>query len=121
MSKAMPSTMKLSFAKDGTELLSFLKTNSPDLIFIDLNMPVKNGFEVLKEIKQNDHMKDLPVIIFTTSDHSTAIETSRELGATLYVPKPLSFNVLKKVISHILAINWKTFIPSAEEFVYRGN
>lgn len=108
---------------NGDDLLRLLKSPPPrpSVIFLDLNMPVKNGFEVLKELKESADFNRVPVVIFTTSDHETAIETTRRLGANLYIPKPLSFTSLKGVIKHVLSINWSTFQLSDGNFVYRGN
>ncbi|MDQ6812638.1 MAG: response regulator [Bacteroidota bacterium] len=107
---------------NGDELIRLLNNPPPypNFIFLDLNMPIKNGFEVLQEIKKSERTKYLPVIIFSTSDDQTAINTTRDLGANLYIPKPSSFSSLKKAIKHSLSINWDTFAPSDKEFVYRG-
>jgi CheY-like chemotaxis protein len=108
---------------NGDELLRLLNNPPPfpNLIFLDLNMPIKSGFEVLQEIKQSEFTKHLPVIVFSTSDDEKAITTARQLGANLYIPKPSSFSSLKKVIKHSLSINWNTFTPSVENFLYRVN
>lgn len=107
----------------GNELIQLLNNPPPypHLIFLDLNMPIKNGYEVLQELKQYERTKHFPVIIFSTSDDENAINTTRLLGASLYIPKPLSFSSLKKAIKHSLSINWNTFTPSTENFVYRAN
>lgn len=108
---------------NGDDLLKTLYNPppSPLVIFLDLNMPVKNGFEVLKEIRATDDIKKVPVIIFTTSDNNNAIEITRELGATMYIPKPLTYTSLKLVIKHVISINWETFSCAREDFVYRIN
>jgi CheY-like chemotaxis protein len=108
---------------NGDELISLLNNPPPfpNLIFLDLNMPVKNGYEVLQEIKQAERTKYLPVIVFSTSDNEKAINTTRQLGANLYIPKPSSFSSLKKAIKYSLSINWDTFTPSNENFVYRAD
>ncbi len=113
----------VTLQENGDELIRLLHhpPPSPTIIFLDLNMPVKNGYEVLKEIKGSEFTKNLPVVIFTTSDHTSAIETTRKLGANMYIPKPSSFELLKNVIKHILAINWETFSASGKDFVYRAN
>jgi CheY-like chemotaxis protein len=105
----------------GDELIHMLHNPPPlpDLIFLDLNMPVKNGYEVLQEIKQAERIKNLPVIIFSTSDDEKAINTTLQLGANLYIPKPASFSSLKEAIKYSLSINWHKFTPSTENFVYR--
>ena len=108
---------------DGGELMDLLLNPppSPSIIFLDLNMPVKNGYEILKEIRQTEQIKTYPVIIFSTSDDASAIDTTRKLGANLYIPKPSSFNSLKQVIKHSLSINWNTIAATDDNFVYRTN
>lgn len=108
---------------NGDDLMKVLYNSppSPFVIFLDLNMPIKNGFEVLKEIRASDEIRKVPVIIFTTSDNKNAIETTRELGATMYIPKPMTYKSLKLVIKHILSINWETFSTEKADFVYRFN
>jgi len=105
----------------GDKLLQALNNQppSPQIIFLDLNMPGKNGFEVLKDIKNKEEWKDIPVVIFSTSSDEQSISKSRELGASYYLPKQSSFEAFKKSISHTLTINWKTFIPSPTNFIYR--
>ncbi|CAN5234628.1 hypothetical protein BH23BAC2_BH23BAC2_27750 [soil metagenome] len=61
---------------------------SPDLILMDLNMPVMNGFECLKEIRSNPVFLDIPVIIFSTSNYEKDIAHAEELGALGYLHKP---------------------------------
>jgi CheY-like chemotaxis protein len=116
-------TLQIITQENGDELIHSLKNPPPfpNLIFLDLNMPVKNGYEVLKEIRQSPHIKDLPVIIFSTSDDAKAISTTRDLGANLYIQKPASFNLLKKAIAYTLSINWETFSPSDKHFFYQVN
>jgi CheY-like chemotaxis protein len=94
---------------------------APSILFLDLNMPGKNGFEVLKEIREKEQTKDIPVVIFSTSDSDEAIRDTMTLGANLFVTKPSSFTTLKEIIRHSLTIDWKTFLPSPEQFVLRIN
>jgi CheY-like chemotaxis protein len=115
--------LKVITQPNGDELLRQLKNPPPypTIIFLDLNMPIKNGYVVLKEIKQSAHLKDLPVVIFSTSSDSEAIDTTRQLGANLYITKPSNFSLLREVIKYSPSINWATFAPSEHEFVYRSN
>jgi response regulator RpfG family c-di-GMP phosphodiesterase len=108
---------------NGDELICLLNNPPPfpNLIFLDLNMPIKNGYEVLKEIKQSERTKSLPVIVFSTSDDQDTVDLTRKLGANLYITKPSSFSLLKKVIKYSLSIDWETFTPSTENFVYKAN
>lgn len=105
----------------GDQLLELLKTTLPFpcLIFLDLNLPVKNGYQVLTELKREQHFKDLPVIIFTTSSDAHSIATTRELGANLYISKPTSYTLLKNIIRNILAIDWATFKVTGDNFVFK--
>lgn len=84
---------------DGEELLDYLKKTkeAPDVLFLDLNMPRKNGYECLKEIKQNDSLKNLPVVIISTSFEPNIVELLREQGAQHYICKPVDYAELVKV------------------------
>lgn len=70
----------------------------PDLIFLDLNMPIMTGLEFLKEIKHLDHLKSLPVIIFSTSSNPATIEETTQLGAIDFITKPSRFNDLVNIL-----------------------
>ncbi len=119
----MDSNLDLYIQNDGAELITLLDNPPPhpQLIFLDLNMPVKNGIEVLKEIRETERLRDFPVVIFSTSDDENAIQTTRELGANFYITKPTSYNLLKKAIAYTIAIDWKNFKPGITDFVYREN
>jgi CheY-like chemotaxis protein len=91
----------LSTVNDGVQLISYLfaKTNSlPDVIFLDLNMPKKSGFECLAEIKKNDILMSIPVIIFSTSLDLNVVDKLYQMGAHRYIRKPAGYDKLKKVI-----------------------
>ena len=94
---------------NGQELLNMLRLPhpKPDLIFLDLNMPKKNGFEVLKEMKEDDDLLGIPIVVFSTSLDEQIIKTCKGLGANLYLTKPDSYPVMKKMINDVLSINWK--------------
>lgn len=70
----------------------------PDYIFLDLNMPRMNGKECLKEIKKNNLLRDIPVIIYTTSSSSADREETHKLGASDFITKPHSLNELVEVL-----------------------
>lgn len=113
---------QIAVQRSGDELMEMLKNPPPhpSLLFLDLNMPLKNGYTVLKEIREKEGMSTLPVVIFSTSNDEESISTSRRLGANLYVTKPSSFAALKKTLRHVLSINWKNFSPSPENFVFNA-
>ncbi|NLR62051.1 response regulator [Chitinophaga polysaccharea] len=75
---------------------------TPDLIFLDLNMPRINGKQFLAEIRQLDHLKHIPVIIYTTSSHDSDKKETRQLGASYFLTKPNSLHELTHTLSRIL-------------------
>lgn len=111
----------VSLFEEGQELLTTLNNPPPNasVIFLDLNMPVKSGFDVLQEIKATPSMEDIPIIILTTSMNPSDIERSKSLGANLYIRKPTSINALKKAVNYVLATDWKSFVATDKEFVYK--
>ena len=74
----------------------------PDYIFMDLNMPVMNGFECLVYLKNQENYKDIPVVIFTTSKNLNEITRTQQLGARWFISKPDDFKVLCKKLSKVL-------------------
>ena len=113
---------KLTTAKDGIELMHLLEQKTPpppDVIFLDLNMPRRNGFECLNLIKQSQDYKKIPVTIFSTSCEPTFIDKVYKLGANYYICKPASFVKLKEAIFLVLSMNWsgENVQPSREEFL----
>ena len=101
---------KIEFVENGVELLDFLSKifekngsggNFPGFILLDLNMPKKDGREVLKEIKEHPVFKKIPVVVFTTTKNENEIKRCYELGANTYVVKPVSFEALLKVVDDI--------------------
>jgi CheY-like chemotaxis protein len=81
--------------------LPYVRPHFPSFILLDLNMPKKNGREVLKEIKEHPDLKKIPVIIFTTTKSEIEINRCYELGANSYIVKPSSFELLLKIIQQI--------------------
>lgn len=84
-------------AADGEEALKKLKANVnelPDYIFLDLNMPRLNGVGCFKELKQDDHLKNIPVIIFSTTSSQKEINEMLALGAKRFIIKPTSLKIL---------------------------
>ena len=114
------STMKLSFAKDGTELLSFLKTHSPDLVFIDLNMPLLNGVECIREIRAAQPKSELPIIVYSTSSSEKNIEECYDEGANHYIVKPYSVDKISQALTKVLNMDWNKSVPqSRDQFLIR--
>ena len=98
----------LYVAEDGVEAMNFLyktgkysKMPSPDLVILDLNLPKKDGREVLAEIKNDDNLKRIPVVILTISKAEEDILKTYNLHANCYVTKPLDLDQFMKVVRSI--------------------
>jgi CheY-like chemotaxis protein len=92
---------------DGEELMQLLTNDAnelPHILFLDLNMPRKNGFECLSEIKQNEMLKDLPVVIFSTSFEQEVVNLLYKNGAQYFIRKPSVFLQFKEIILHALLL-----------------
>jgi CheY-like chemotaxis protein len=104
---ALTISTELTSVVDGEKLMAYLYENTnhlPDVIFLDLNMPRKNGFECLLEIKLNPKMNKLPVIIFSTSFEQEVVNTLYENGAKHFIRKPSEFLQFKKIIQQTFTI-----------------
>ena len=96
--------------KDGQELMNYLETSEgklPHVLFLDLNMPRKNGMECLNEIKKIDRFRDIAVAIYSTSASEDDIEETFVKGANVYIKKPSDFNSLKKILQEVITLNWQ--------------
>jgi CheY-like chemotaxis protein len=92
---------------NGEQLMQLLsnETNKlPDVLFLDLNMPRKNGFECLAEIKQNKKLKALPVVVFSTSFEQEVVNRLYDNGAQYFIRKPSEFALYKNIILHTLTL-----------------
>jgi CheY-like chemotaxis protein len=95
---------------DGNELMKYLsdpKTTIPDLIFLDLNMPIKGGIECLSEIRANKRLVGLSVAIYSTSSSEEDIEECFIRGANVYINKPSNFDSLKTVLLKVITTNFQ--------------
>jgi len=110
---------RIEFVENGIELWKFLEDISvkspkektyPSFILLDLNMPKKDGREVLREIKQHAEFRKIPVVVFTTTNSENEVKRCYELGANTYVVKPVSFDSLLKVVEEI-RMYWQNAAP----------
>ena len=119
--KEIPVASKVTMVNNGEELMEHLIKNSgqlPDIVFLDLSMPRKTGFECLSEIKENENLKALNVVMLTTS-FTSGIDLEDNLRSTLlrmgaqdYIRKPSDFKELKQVIEQALInVSEKKHIP----------
>jgi len=112
----------LTVVHDGEQLMQLLINeinDSPDVLFLDLNMPRKNGFECLSEIKLSKKLNQLPVIIFSTSYEHEVVNQLYQNGAQYFIRKPSEFSQFKKIIQHSLLLIAHENIsqPTRENFV----
>ncbi len=104
-----PVDTELTTADDGNELMKKLhdpEVPNPDVIFLDLNMPHKSGKECIAEIKSDDDLKDIPVVIYSTSNSDKDVDDTYNAGASLYVSKPNSFGKIIMVLKNIFLFRW---------------
>jgi CheY-like chemotaxis protein len=102
----------MHIVRDGEEALAYLRRQGkyqnarmPGLILLDINMPKKNGFEVLNEIKADPSLMHIPVIVLTTSENETDIVKAYAKGACSFITKPMNFDKLRDVVNQF-AIYW---------------
>ena len=106
--KSSSSAHSLRHARDGVEALEFLRregefssARKPDLILLDLNMPRKDGRQLLSEIKTDQNLRSIPVVVLTTSQAQEDIERAYSLYANCYVCKPLEFDDFTRIVKII--------------------
>jgi CheY-like chemotaxis protein len=112
---------EIRFVEDGVELVNYLEQRGkyhdaprPGLILLDMNMPRKNGREVLKELKAHPDFKRIPVVILTTSQADEDIKLGYDLGASSYITKPVTFDGLVAVMQ-TLGNYWTQIVRAPDE------
>lgn len=120
----LPVVTTLTIVNEGEQLMQLLTNDAyelPHVLFLDLNMPRKNGFECLSEIKGNKKLHQLPVIMFSTSFEQEVVNQLFKNGAHYFIRKPSEFSQFKKIIQQALTIIAKENIsvPTMENFVLK--
>lgn len=107
--KGFPSVRVLQVVRDGEEALAYLRGQGgfagsarPGLVLLDINMPRKNGFEVLAEMKADAALRGIPVVILTTSNSETDVMQAYHGGACSFISKPVSFDNLLSMADHFV-------------------
>ncbi len=103
-------TNQLTLFNDGKDLMEYMHnpdSQLPHILFLDLNMPYKNGLDCLKEIRADQRFKNVSVAIYSTSSSEKDIENTFVEGANIYIKKPNDFSELKKVIKEVVHMNWQ--------------
>ena len=122
----LPVSAKLTTFENGEQLLDWLtqKQNKlPDVLFLDLNMPRKNGFVSLREIKSNNQLDSLPVIIFSTALEQDRVKQVFRDASHYYIRKPTDFSELKRIIYQALTLitQENNPLPGKEKFILTGD
>lgn len=106
LKRVAPSSVSFQYYNEGNEALVNLLDPAkplPDIVFLDINMPKINGWQCLSRMRQEQRLKRLPVIIYSTSSEPREIKKAKELDASGFLTKPNDFDQLKKILASILA------------------
>jgi len=105
----LPSLNLLEIVRDGVDAMAYLRREGqyqnaarPGLVLLDINMPRKNGFEVLKEMKAAPELRKIPVVMLTSSSDDDDVVKSYDEGASTFIPKPVSKDDLDKTFSYFV-------------------
>ena len=112
--------VQLRVVHDGDVLMTLLQSYTPDLLFLDLIMPCKNGVECIKEIREHKINDGLPIVVFTISSQANAIQTAYGFGANLYFVKPAQLSQIVNALQHILNMDWSDPRAITEKY-FRNN
>jgi len=109
----------LTRAENGDLLLQLLDEKNPDIVFLDLLMPCKDGRRCLKAIRSNKKYDSIPIVVYTSLNDLKSIEFCYREGSNLYAIKPSTLNEIKTVLEKIFSIDWKKilYFPPRSRFV----
>ncbi|MGZ3909786.1 MAG: response regulator [Flavisolibacter sp.] len=114
------SLIQLTGVKNGDELMTLLESFIPDIIFLDLDMPYKNGLECITEIRANPQLQNIPIVIFSSTTRPSNINTAYEMGADLFFIKPSVYKELVSSIRAILYLDWGHPSSIKEQYCVNG-
>ena len=110
--------IKFEALEGGIELLDYFKDDQkplPDILFLDINMPLKNGKECLSALRSDSRFDKVPVVMYSTSDAQRDIDETYALGADLYVRKPNGMEALRAMISSVIFLYDKNELKQADK------
>lgn len=114
------SELKVEFVSHGLRLMELLKQYLPDLVFLDLEMPFKNGLECLLEIRRSPALEKLPVIVFSSTTRQSNIQTAYDMGAHLFLIKSSTFSEYTSSIRAVLQLDWSKPDAIKEQYCVNG-
>ncbi len=118
--KTVLPTATLQTVRNGYELLKLLENFLPDLLFLDLDMPVKKGLGCLLHIRSHPRLRDLPRIVFSSTSRPENVQTAYEMGAHLYLAKTGSYRQHICRIEALLGLDWEHPQKVKEKYVTNG-
>jgi CheY-like chemotaxis protein len=110
----------LDIVSNGNELMSLLDHYCPDLLFLDLEMPYKNGLECLVEIKKKPSLNNLPIVIFSSTTRPSNIQTAYDMGGHLFLVKSALYKEHYEAIKAILNMDWSNPNAIKENYCVNG-
>jgi CheY-like chemotaxis protein len=113
-------SMRIDFVSNGVQLMEILPSFLPDLLFLDLEMPYKNGLECLLEIRNNVRLNQLPVIVFSSTTRQANIQTAYEVGAHLFLIKSPTYSEYAGSIKAALSLDWSNPDHIKEQYCVNG-
>ena len=100
----------LQYFRNGVQVMEYFKDENseiPHILFLDLNMPLMGGKEVLYKLRADERFRNLPIAIYSTSNLERDIEDTLSLGANIYIVKPYDFKKLEKALENVLKVQWQ--------------
>ncbi len=101
---------------NGFDAIKKLDDFNPDFVFLDINMPVKDGFECLENIREKKEFDHLPVAIYSTSGSKSQIQKAYDGLANMYIKKPGTFPAIKKIVAQVIHLNLNKYVPAPPAF-----
>jgi DNA-binding NarL/FixJ family response regulator len=105
--KEVAPQIQLTEVNDGEKLVRLLERYLPDLLFLDLSMPCKNGMQCIREIRENKSLDLMPIIVYSINSKNHSIQTAYDLGANLYIIKPQEYGDMVSCLEKVLSMDWK--------------
>jgi CheY-like chemotaxis protein len=108
--------MEFHTVENGLELFELLAKDRPDIIFLDINMPVMDGWDCLRKLKANAEYRSIPAVMYSTSSAKKDVDMAYSLGAALFLTKPESFSRLSKILEIVATTNQGSLVSRLQEF-----
>lgn len=113
-------SLDVNFVSNGKELLDLLQKDKPDILFLDLEMPYKNGLQCLLEMKNDPELEKIPVVVFSSTTRPSNIQTAYEMGAHLFFIKPPVYSDYLSSIKAIFQLNWNDPNTVRDQYCING-